>query len=253
MLPVAGLAVMPSGKRTPSGRLAHVWASAGAGPSSPPSCAGALPAASANAANDAAKSFLVMVSSSRFIIGAMTRMILCLWLAIATGCASVSPPAPVAVRLVAFNDFHGHIETAPRLATAVREMKSGHAHTAVVAAGDLVGASPPAPSFFLERPAISVLSDIGLELSSLGNHEFDRGREHLERLQHGAHFTYLAANVYDRGTGRPFIHPYAIRFFGGIPVAFIGAVLHGTTQVVSASGIRTLEFRDEADSVNAIV
>jgi 5'-nucleotidase len=194
-----------------------------------------------------------MVLSSGFIIGAMTRIILCLCLAIATGCASVSPPATIAVRLVAFNDFHGHIETAPRLATAVREMKSGHANTAVVAAGDLVGASPLASSLFLDEPAISALSDIGLELSSVGNHEFDRGRAHLERLQHGAHFTYLAANVIDRETGKPFMHPYVIRFFSGIPVAFVGAVLRGTPQVVSASGVRTLEFRDEAESVNALV
>src|SRR5258705_5901412 len=47
--------------------------------------------------------------------------------------------------------------------------------------------------------------------------------------------------------------PYAIRQFEGIPVAFIGLTLKGTPNLVSPVGVAGLEFRDEADTVNALV
>jgi 5'-nucleotidase len=190
----------------------------------------------------------------------MLRAIFLFWIGLATGCAGLAPRAPVALRIVALNDFHGHLEAskagpggAAHLAGAIRELKAGHAASVVVAAGDLVGASPLVSSLFGDEPAVVALSDAGLEITSVGNHEFDRGREALERLQRVARFRYLAANVVDRATGRPMFPAYVVRSYGGVPVAFIGAVLRGTAQIVRASGVATVEFRDEADSVNAVV
>jgi 5'-nucleotidase len=207
-------------------------------------------------------------------------------------CAHGPRSETVELRIIAINDFHGHLETpsfgwmvpdaegppgkmkriaaggvAP-LATAIAKLKVGHAHTVVVAAGDLVGASPLASALFLDEPTVRALSEAGLELSSVGNHEFDRGRDELMRLQRGgcagegscvdgefrgAGFHYLAANVIDAATGKPILPAYEIREYDGIRVAFVGEVLRSTPQIVSASGIRGLEFRDEADTVNALV
>lgn len=211
---------------------------------------------------------------------------------LAAGCAG-TPPAPplVNLRLIAFNDFHGHLEPPPfgivlsdetqpggqkrvaaggaaHLATAIVQLKRGRTHTAVVAAGDLVSASPLVSSIFLDEPAVNVLGLAGLELSSTGNHEYDRGRAALLRLQQGgcdaakgcfdgeftgAGFRWLAANVFDAATGKTLLPAYVIREYDGIPVAFVGAVLQGTPQVVLRSGIAGLEFRDEADSINALL
>ena len=169
-------------------------------------------------------------------------------------CAASAPPSrTVELRLIAFNDFHGHIETAPALATALHELQRGHLHTAVVAAGDLVGASPLPSALFGDEPAVKALSEAGLELSAAGNHEFDHGRDALLRLQRAARFHWLAANVFDSETGRTLLPAYEIREYEGIRVAFVGAVLRSTPQVVMATGVRSLDFRDEADSVNALV
>src|SRR5204862_638135 len=111
------------------------------------------------------------------------------------------------------------------LAGAIRSLRKDHAHTIVVAAGDLVGASPFESSVLRDEPTVDILGRAGLEVSAAGNHEFDHGREELMRLQSLAHFQWLAANVIDRDTGRPLLPPYVIREYGGIPVAFVGAVL----------------------------
>jgi 5'-nucleotidase len=69
----------------------------------------------------------------------------------------------------------------------------------------------------------------------------------------GAKFRYLAASTIEKSTGETVFPPYAIREFEGIPVAFIGLTLKGTPNLVSPVGVAGLEFRDEADIVNALV
>jgi 5'-nucleotidase len=110
---------------------------------------------------------------------------------------------------------------------------------------------------------------MGLEVASVGNHEFDEGKDELLRMQNGgchpvdhcqgphpfpgAKFHYLAASTVDRNTGKTVFPPYEIREFDGIGVAFIGLTLKGTVDIVSPDGVADLEFRDEADTVNALV
>jgi 5'-nucleotidase len=110
---------------------------------------------------------------------------------------------------------------------------------------------------------------MGLDVSSVGNHEFDKGVSELMRIQNGgchpadgckgprpfmgAKYRYLAANVIDKTTGKPVLPPYYVKMFDGVPVAFIGLTLKGTADIVAPSGIAGVEFRDEADTVNALV
>jgi 5'-nucleotidase len=161
---------------------------------------------------------------------------------------------------------------AAELATLVHALSSENPNHIVVGAGDMVGASPLISGLFLDEPSIEVLDEVGLELTSVGNHEFDRGVAELLRKQHGgcastdvlasckaghpftgAHFQYLAANVVERANGEPILPAYAVRRFGGQPIAFIGVTLKGTGRIVAPSGIESVEFRDEADTVNALV
>jgi 5'-nucleotidase len=211
------------------------------------------------------------------------------------GCATPPDAAPFEVRLIAFNDFHGHLQSPGRYAAAataagrpevggadalaaqVARLRDGHPLNAVVAAGDLVGASPPVSALFADEPAVEALNRIGLEFSAVGNHEFDHGTDELLRLQRGgcrpatatascrgaevglpvpfegARFQWLAANVVSRADGRPLLPPYAIKAFRGVPVAFVGMTLHGTPGIVRAEGVAGLDFRDEAETVNALL
>jgi 5'-nucleotidase len=215
-------------------------------------------------------------------------------LAIVAGAASPAPAqtAPVELRILAINDFHGNLRPpsggiriadpddktkkitvpaggAEHMATLVRQLRDGHKNTIFVAAGDLIGASPLLSAMFHDEPTIEALSMMGLEISSVGNHEFDEGKDELLRMQNGgchpvdkclgphpfpgATFHYLAASTIEKATGKTVFPPYEIRNFDGIPVAFIGLTLKGTPNIVSPVGVAGLEFRDEAETVNALV
>ena len=54
-----------------------------------------------------------------------------------------------------------------------------------VAAGDLIGASPLLSAMFHDEPTIESLSLMGLAISAVGNHEFDKGKAELLRMQNG--------------------------------------------------------------------
>ncbi len=162
------------------------------------------------------------------------------------------------------------------LAGLVRQLRDGALHSVVVSAGDLVGASPLNSALFHDEPTIESMNRVGLDFNAVGNHEFDEGKDELLRLQNGgchptdpnscqgdkvgtpypfegAAFEFLAANVEDGATGTTPFPPYGIREFGGIRVAFIGLTLRATPSIVTPSGIAGLEFRDEAETVNALV
>ena len=55
----------------------------------------------------------------------------------------------------------------------------------VEAAGDVIGASPLVSALYLDEPTIDAMNLLGLELSSVGNHEFDKGTRELTRIQRG--------------------------------------------------------------------
>ena len=214
--------------------------------------------------------------------------------ALLAGCA-LAPPrpsAPVDVKILAINDFHGNLKPpqggiriqdpadrtktinlpaggAEHLATAVAELRAKNPNHIFVAAGDLVGATPLLSALFRDEPTVESLGLMGLEVSAVGNHEFDRGAAELLRLQRGgchpddgckgpqpfagASFKYLAASTVDEASGRTLLPGVHVKRFQGIPVAFIGLTLKDTPTIVVPTGVRGLRFRDEAETVNELV
>ena len=156
------------------------------------------------------------------------------------------------------------------LATHVRELRSTNPeNTVFVSAGDMIGATPLLSALFHDEPTIEAFNLMGLDYAGVGNHEFDEGIDELLRMQNGgchptdgcadgdgfegADFQYLAANVAYKDTGETILPPYAIREFDGVKVAFVGMTLQGTPLIVSPDGIASVDFLDEAETVNALV
>jgi 5'-nucleotidase len=155
------------------------------------------------------------------------------------------------------------------LAANMASAEVGVTNSIKVSAGDMVGASPLISALFHDEPTIEAMNLVGLELNGVGNHEFDEGPLELLRLQNGgthpvdgdldgdsfagADFEFLAANVVVTATGETIFAPYSVKWYQGIPVAFIGMTLEGTPSIVTPSGVAGLTFNDEVDTVNALV
>lgn len=195
------------------------------------------------------------------------------------------------VQLLSFNDLHGNLEPptgssgrvtelqpdgttktidaggVEYLATHLRDARKGNKYSITAAAGDMVGASPLISGLFHDEPTIDALNKLDLDVTSVGNHEFDEGAKELARLQNGgchptdgcydkkakfkgADFPYLAANVTDEKTKKPILKPYWVWKKNGVKVGFIGVTLEGTPNIVSAEGVKGLTFGDEVETIN---
>jgi 5'-nucleotidase len=206
---------------------------------------------------------------------------------------------PVNVRLIAMNDFHGNfappsstnggsmtlpnggagqkvtVGGAAYLATLVKTLKAQNPNSILVGAGDAISASPFESMVTHDEATVDILNTIGLEVTSVGNHEFDRGSAELLRMQNGgcfpasgtegvvgsdtclvngiypgAKFKYLAANVNVSATSKTLLPATFVKRFGSVSVGFVGLTFQGTPTAVSASGVAGLEFKEESAVIN---
>lgn len=202
----------------------------------------------------------------------------------AQGKGNRSPRHPkgrlIDLQLLAFNDYHGHLEEetpgqldgaaaggSEYLSSALNELREGHKYSLTVAAGDLIGGSPAFSGLFHDEPSVESLNAMGLDVSGVGNHEFDEGVDELLRMQNGgchpqdgcyfpdepyagADFPWLAANVVQQATGKTPLPPTWVKKIRGVKVGFIGMTLEATDTLVAAEGIQGYEFLDEVETAN---
>ncbi|NHC46861.1 bifunctional metallophosphatase/5'-nucleotidase [Motilibacter aurantiacus] len=203
------------------------------------------------------------------------------------------------IQLLAVNDFHGNLEPptgsggtvnpgggqpavpaggAAYLSTHLKQLRAGKKDSFTIGTGDMIGASPLLSAAFHDEPTIEAMNLMGVELSAVGNHEFDEGYAELLRMQkggcirdeagadnqnscaakdlggkrfRGADFDYLAGNVEFTADGSPLMAATHVeKFHNGAKVGFIGVVTSSTPSIVTASGIRGLSFKDEAQVIN---
>jgi 5'-nucleotidase len=114
----------------------------------------------------------------------------------------------VTVRVIAFNDLHGNLESAglslpwpdpanreralrlsaggaAHLAGLVQSLRAGARHHITVSSGDLIGGTPLISALFLHESTIDAMNLLGLDIAAPGNHEFDAGKDELLRVMGG--------------------------------------------------------------------
>lgn len=206
--------------------------------------------------------------------------------------AAAAPIRPPMMRLqvLSFNDYHGHLQPpegtdatlgAPLdpsntdvggseyLATKLTQLRAKARFSHTVAAGDLIGGSPFLSGLFHDEPSVESLNAMDLDVSSVGNHEFDEGVAELRRMQDGgchpedgcyapwgaggypgADFPWLAANAYDSATDRTVLPGTEVKVVNGVRVGYIGMTLESTPTLVAQAGIQGIRFRDEVRVAN---
>jgi 5'-nucleotidase len=224
---------------------------------------------------------------TRAVVAALSAAAVFSALTTATAVPASAATKSVEVQLLAFNDFHGALQPPSGsggrvtlangstvdagglgyFATHLRALQRKNKRTLTVSNGDLIGGSPFLSALFRDEPTVDAMDLLGLDVATVGNHEFDEGVDELHRVidggachpedgcldgdgWNGSDADWLAANVVDRATQQPILAPYEIRRVKGVKIGIIGLVLDETPTIVSAAGISTVQFLDEVETID---
>lgn len=181
------------------------------------------------------------------------------------------------VKLVIWNDFHASLYEMPDkddpqkalgglpiFMAAVKAAK-GDGLSLLIDAGDMFqGSMPINASRGLAQ--IEIFNDLGLDISTLGNHEFDYGpslnaptdnRSSLSEAIDQSQFTWVNANVVANSDDVAWppskLKPYAIIQKGPYRIAFIGLLTQETVVATLAENVEGLSFNPVAETLQRIL
>jgi len=165
-------------------------------------------------------------------LAAIVAAIVCLGVPART--AQQEPGSPREQAPVTFLQINDVYSTVPidgagglaRVATLKRQLAASGHTPFMVLAGDFLSPSV-ASNVFKGSQMIAALNAAGLDLATLGNHEFDFGDDLLIERMREAKWQWVVSNVIDRNTGKPIggAAPYIVKTFGTMKVGFIGLCL----------------------------
>jgi 5'-nucleotidase len=224
------------------------------------------------------------------------------------------PDKYVDVQLVSITDLHGYLQPtetngynivtsaagvqsvvggAGYMAAHIRRLRAGRRNSLFFSAGDNFSGWSFEADALANEPTIEVLNAMGLQFSTVGNHELDQQFpqfliEHMEKgvplpvagqddsfvdstghRFRGANFRYYTSNVVYAESGYTIVPPYNIEWVDAgrgrrLPIAFIHLTVMGTTngstsyqpalsQLDEVTAINTWAAKLKAKGVNAIV
>ncbi|MBS1958130.1 MAG: 5'-nucleotidase C-terminal domain-containing protein [Bdellovibrionales bacterium] len=176
-------------------------------------------------------------------------------------------PNRITIAVVGINDFHGHVIPKERKLPDGRVIKSGGApvltsmlkilrdemkgRMLIVDAGDewqgTIESNQVKGSIVMDY-----YNRIGINSATFGNHEFDFGMDNLHERARLAKFPYLAANIYEKSTGKRVgpsngwdnVYPSKILEIAGIKIGVIGVSTQETPGTTRYEVVKPFEFRN---------
>ncbi len=140
----------------------------------------------------------------------------------------------VQVTIINTNDLHGYLPNLPKLAGIIDDLRKAHPDALVIDCGD-VAYNPPVSDRHHFEPMPEIMNEIGYDITSLGNHEFQWGSPTLQKeLTSKLSSDVLCSNALDKKTGEylPGVKPYVIKEINGVKIGFIGLV---TTKMATSA------------------
>ena len=146
----------------------------------------------------------------------MRRSLLLLPLLIAS--AQAAPRSTVTLQFLTVSDWHGQLD--------------------------------PLANFFDEEPAVLAMNVMGFNADTFGNHNFDRGIDHLQSMIDLATFPYVSANLENVEDNLTDVAPYTIVEVGGVKVGIIGITNPEVEELVRPGSTGTIEFGEVVQAAN---
>ena len=159
--------------------------------------------------------------------------------------------------IIEVTDFHGQLldstNTKPvgaTLAKVIKDVKAANPNTLIIGGGDLYQGTPVS-NVLHGVPVQQVLSNLGMEVTALGNHEFDWGLDVINNTtMTGANYSITCANLYNKGTNtRPYT-PYKIITKDGVKIAVIGAITKLAPTIIMPALVAPFDFTNPATEIN---
>ena len=144
----------------------------------------------------------------------------------------------------------GNVGGAAQLSTYFKLDRMLNPNTLTLTAGDAYGAAPPLSSFFEERPAVEAMNLMGFDVDTFGNHNFDRGIDHLQEMIDLAEFQYVSANLKNRDDNLTGVKDWEMFDVGGVKVAVVGLTNPEAPTLVFPGSFGTIEVTDPVAAAN---
>jgi 2',3'-cyclic-nucleotide 2'-phosphodiesterase (5'-nucleotidase family) len=170
--------------------------------------------------------------------------------------ADTKPSGSVQIQLLTISDWHGQLTPvsgvggAAVLSSYFKADRAANPNTLTFTAGDAFGATPPISSFFEDEPAVRAMNMMGIDADTFGNHNFDRGIAHLQRMIDLAEFPFLSANLRNVNDNLTGTDKMTIFNVGGIKVAVIGITNEEAPTLVTPGSLGTIEITDSIEAAN---
>lgn len=119
------------------------------------------------------------------------------------------------------NDVHCEVDGYVEMATIKKEMQSQSNYVSLVSCGDFVQGGVIG-SISKGEAIIKIMNNIGYDVVTLGNHEFDYAIPQLKSLMLDLDAKVVSSNFLKKSTGKPVFSSYTIKKYGKTKVAFVG-------------------------------
>jgi 2',3'-cyclic-nucleotide 2'-phosphodiesterase (5'-nucleotidase family) len=172
------------------------------------------------------------------------------------------PAVPVELQFLNVSDWHGQIDPldifgvglrggASVISTYWQADRAANPNSLSLTGGDDFGASPPLSNFFDEEPAVLAQRMMGIQVGTLGNHNFDRGITHLQAMidlagapsgqEPGDPYHYVSANLANRDANLTGVEDFRMFSVGGVNVAVVGITNPEAPELVFPGSFGTIE------------
>lgn len=183
---------------------------------------------------------------------------------------SAQSPEPAAVHLTILhvNDVHGHIlpytdktisEKIPvsggaYLAKMVEQERAANPEgTLLLSAGDMFQGTPIS-NLFNGQSVIELMNYLHFDAMAVGNHEFDWGRDILDKMRSLADFPFVSSNIVDaQGKGLNGVKPYIFLTRKDVKIAVIGLTTQETANSTKPAYVSGLTFLDPVNLLPGII
>ncbi|PNW85312.1 hypothetical protein CHLRE_03g180450v5 [Chlamydomonas reinhardtii] len=134
---------------------------------------------------------------------------------------------------------------AARLCAKVKEFRANGSNPLVLFSGDAYNPSLMS-TITLGKQMPPVLNEIGVNVSCVGNHDFDYGLENMMKLNSQCNFPWLMANVIERGQEFPYggAGTTWLQDWNGIKVGIVGLVEEEWLETLGAVNVADMEYKD---------